>query len=188
MLVMSFAIAYTGGFISTIVAMPVALLVIAPAFVFHEMGHKLAAQHYHYWAEYRMWIQGLMFAILIAVVTTHLGAKMIFIAPGAVYFTARAGHIGSKSMEKYGKIGLAGPLVNLGLASVFGLVAIFATSPFVQYIGYTGTYVNSFLAIFNLIPFAPLDGQKIISWDKRIWGFVMGLAVIAFLASSSMPI
>ena len=185
---MSFVIAYTGGLVSTFLGLPVALLVIAPAFVLHEFGHKFAAQHYHYWAEYRMWTQGLLFAVLIAVLTTHLGGKLIFIAPGAVYFSARMGHIGSRSIEKYGKIGLAGPLVNLGLVSVFGLIAAYSASPGIQNLAYLGAYVNAFLAIFNLLPFPPLDGQKIFTWDKRIWVSVMALAAMAFVVTSTLAI
>jgi Zn-dependent protease len=185
---MSFVIAYTGGFVSTIAMMPVAFIVIAPAFVLHEMGHKLAAQHFHYWAEYRMWMQGLMMAVLLAVLTTHMGAKFVFIAPGAVYFSTRAGHIGARSMEKYGKIGLAGPLVNLVLASVFGFWAVTATSATGQYIGLWGAYVNGFLAMLNLLPIAPLDGQKIMAWNKGAWAVAITLALVILAMTMTLGV
>jgi Zn-dependent protease len=179
---MSFVVAYDArGLLHTLFAMPFAFLIITPAFVFHEIGHKIAAQHYGYWAEYRMWTQGLMFAILIAVMTAHFGTKLLFIAPGAVYFSQRGLHFGRAAVEKVGKIGISGPIVNLALASIFGAAAALTGYSIL----YVGAYVNAFLVIFNLIPFAPLDGQKIFEWNKLVWVAVIGLGAVLFLLSSA---
>ena len=43
-----------------------------------------------------------------------------------------------------------------------------------------GASANAFLAIFNLIPFAPLDGEKIFVWDKKIWASAIVLAIMLF--------
>lgn len=64
---------------------------------------------------------------------------------------------------------LAGPLANIVLAFIFGLIFRFIIFPspklsisylnvFVQY----GVIINIILAIFNLIPIPPLDGSKIL--------------------------
>jgi len=179
-LAMSFVIAYQGDLLLTLYQVPFALVVIAPAFVLHELGHKFAAQKYGFAAEYRMWTRGLFFAFVLKV---FLG--FTFIAPGAVYFSARSqGHY---SKEKIGKIGLAGPLVNLCLVVVFGLVGFLSVSPILQMIGFMGGYVNAFLAFFNCLPIAPFDGQKIMTWDKRIWLLVIGLAAVCwFLFMSAL--
>jgi Zn-dependent protease len=71
--------------------------------------------------------------------------------------------------RKYGslKVGAAGPLSNLIIAVFLGLVirftpflAGFFSPVFIELLGIV-IYVNIFLAIFNLLPFPPLDGSKI---------------------------
>jgi len=70
---------------------------------------------------------------------------------------------------KYGslKVALAGPAINLLLALTLGLILRFGESLLVNYnynlpffLGFI-VYVNIFLALFNLLPFPPLDGSKI---------------------------
>ncbi len=69
--------------------------------------------------------------------------------------------------KKYGDaiVSAAGPLANLAIAIVFGL--LFRYLPFVN-MTFSGllamvVYINLFLMIFNLIPIPPLDGSKILS-------------------------
>ena len=48
---------------------------------------------------------------------------------------------------------------------------------------YKGAIFNSWIALFNLLPFGNLDGQKIFSWSKIVWILMivgsMGLFVIS---------
>lgn len=74
--------------------------------------------------------------------------------------------------QKYGslKVALAGPGANLLLAIILGLPLRFLSlenltlsSNFLSFLFYLKfiVYINIFLALFNLIPFPPLDGSKI---------------------------
>ena len=49
-----------------------------------------------------------------------------------------------------------------------------------------GTRVNSWLAIFNLIPMGPLDGTKIFRWNRKVWMIALavciGLFAVQYLA------
>lgn len=72
--------------------------------------------------------------------------------------------------QKYGSalVAMAGPLSNLLVALVFGLIIRFGVTSFglvdINFIGIIGMIVkiNLVLAIFNLIPIPPLDGSKIL--------------------------
>lgn len=59
-------------------------------------------------------------------------------------------------------IALAGPLSNLLLAVVFGLLAQFLPVPQMRPFFEIIVYTNVLLCIFNLVPIPPLDGSKLL--------------------------
>ncbi|MDI6855821.1 MAG: site-2 protease family protein, partial [Candidatus Thermoplasmatota archaeon] len=85
---------------------PIALLAVATGFLLHELMHKLVAQKYGCWAEYRAFPFGLVLALLMS------AAGFVFAAPGAVYI------MGSITKKENGKISLAGPLINIVIGAV----------------------------------------------------------------------
>ena len=97
--------------------------------------------------------------------------------------------------RKYGslKVGIAGPLSNFIIAIVLGIIirlsgSFEVASPiFLQFLGLIVS-VNIFLAIFNLLPFPPLDGSKVfadlfpnVSRSFMQLGF-LGIFIALFLA------
>jgi len=140
--------------------------VIALAFILHELAHKLMAQHYGLWSEFRL----NPFGALLSLLTLFSPIKII--APGAVVIFGSRG-----TGEKWGKIALAGPLVNIIQLIVFTIL-----SPFYPVLGYAA-FLNAELAVFNLLPFSVLDGRKVFTWNKRVWVVVFATAFIlgAFL-------
>ncbi|MEI6305086.1 MAG: site-2 protease family protein [Candidatus Taylorbacteria bacterium] len=64
-------------------------------------------------------------------------------------------------------IAAAGPLSNITLAIVFGLIIRFVYSgaggvtPFIEFASYI-VIINIVLAVFNLVPLPPLDGSKLL--------------------------
>ncbi len=147
---------------------PITVLVVGLGFVLHEMAHKYVAIHYGYWAEYRMWVGGLLLALIAAITI-----GFVFAAPGAVYI-----HGNYIRTSENGKISLSGPAINIILALVFLSIPLFFPNSTYVLIGVIGASVNSFLAFFNLIPFSMLDGAKIFRWNPVIWVITMGIAVI----------
>jgi Zn-dependent protease len=71
--------------------------------------------------------------------------------------------------QKWGEaiVAVAGPLANIALAVIFGVIIRFAagsgflTQSFLNLAGFV-VFINITLAIFNLVPIPPLDGSKIL--------------------------
>ncbi|MBI4176625.1 MAG: hypothetical protein HY518_05445 [Candidatus Aenigmarchaeota archaeon] len=144
------------------------LLILGIAFMGHELSHKFIARRFGYWAEFQMWPFGLGIALLMAIVTS---GNFIFAAPGAVVFGASL--LRTPRANDVGKIGLAGPLFNI--VSAAALIGAFMLYP--GGILFTAIAINAWLAVFNLIPVYPLDGQKVFSWDWRVWVLTIAMAV-----------
>ncbi len=157
----SFAFAWdgsgaSGGFFAGFL---VVMLTVGAGFVLHELSHKFVAQNYGALAAYRAWPMGLLLAVGLSLLT---GGGFVFAAPGAVLIYGP--HI---TREQNGKISLAGPLVNFVLALFF--ISLAFAFPGVAGLSLFGGRVNAFLGLFNLIPFFPLDGQKVLAWSKGAW-------------------
>jgi Zn-dependent protease len=163
-----FGFAYSGGFrgISALVIyFPVSLVVISLGFVLHELGHRTIAKRFDCHAAYRIWKQGLLFAVLITLVTN---GAFIFAAPGAVMIYPKTdlwGRSASITRKKMGLISVAGPAMNIILAAAF----IVLNFLFPSFIFSLGAFINIWFALFNMIPFPPFDGSKIFAWNWRTW-------------------
>ena len=142
----------------------VSLFTVGIGFLLHEMAHKVVAQHYGCQAEFRADNQMLGFALVFALL---LG--FTFIAPGAVMIS------GQITRRENGIISLAGPLTNYILALLFlGAAFLF---PSIAWIFMVGLMVNSFLGLFNLIPFFVFDGKKIFDWSVPIWLAMVAIGI-----------
>jgi Zn-dependent protease len=136
----------------------ISLVTVGPGFVLHELSHKFVARRYGFWAEFRMWPQGLVVALFLSIIS-----PFIFAAPGATYINGT-----SISPSQNGKISIAGPLTNLLIALIFLPIALFGND-LISFAGLIGLEVNAFLGAFNLIPFGPLDGAKVFRWNPLVW-------------------
>lgn len=161
-------------------ALGVSLLAVLTGFLFHELAHKVVAQRYGCWAEFRASAQGL----LIAVVAGLLG--FVLAAPGAVHIA------GSVSRRQNGRISVAGPGLNLVLGGTFlGVNIALGPGSFGTMIGVAAFwvgYVNVFLGGFNLLPIPPLDGSKIFQWNVAIWIGLVAVTAALFIAYMQLPI
>jgi len=141
-------------------------------FILHELAHKWVAVSFGATSYYRASTFGLFGALALAFITS---GQLVFAAPGAVYF-----HGAHLTREQVGKIGIAGPLMNLALAVGFFLLALWA--PGLRELALTGVSVNAFLGAFNLVPFGMLDGAKVYAWNKTVWlASFVSMLVVMFL-------
>ncbi|HLC85471.1 MAG TPA: hypothetical protein VJH22_06795 [Candidatus Nanoarchaeia archaeon] len=168
---LAFAIYFNHG-ISDIVGLVtffvISGLTVGVGFLLHELGHKFVAQKYGLWAEFRAYNQGLVLAL----VMSFFG--FIFAAPGAVMIH------GMTSPARLGKISVAGPSVNYVLAVIFAVLGLLNPLPAISMLFSYGATINAFLGTFNLIPFHPFDGKKILDWSGLRYGMmvVLGFALI----------
>jgi len=148
--------------------MAISAVTVGIAFIAHEMAHKIVAQRYHCWAEFRSDLTMLGLGVLMS----FLG--VVFIAPGAVMI------FGEINYKQNGKISMAGPLTNIILAIILLplLFMHFASSIWTEIID-SGYLINAWLALFNMIPFWNFDGAKIYAWNRKVY-FTL-IIVSAFL-------
>ena len=154
----------------------IASLTVGAGFLLHELGHKIVAQHYGCFAEFRSFDN----MLILALVMSFFG--FVFAAPGAVMISGRI------NSRKNGVISAAGPLVNLGLSLVF-LVLVFSQPPkLFKAIAYYGFLINSWLALFNMIPFWLFDGYKVWKWNKLAYSAIAGAAFLFVMLRSYLPL
>lgn len=149
---------------------PLLLLFLIIVFVFtfllHEIGHKIVAEYYGLWAEFRLSLLG----IILTIISIFLPIVKI-VSPGAVVIS------GETDRGIVGKVSLSGPLINILLSIMFLILSLTASYPPLKIIFMWGFIVNTFVALSNLIPFSILDGRKILWWNKYVWALTFTTAL-----------
>ena len=146
-------------------AMAAFAVVMTISFLVHEIAHKVMAQKAGMWAEFRLTTWG----AVLTLVSVFLPFKMI--APGAMMLGGQA-----PSAKEMVKISIAGVITNMIFAATF--LGLAFGLPISEYSGmlFFAAYINSFMALFNLIPFGVLDGYKLFILNKTTW-------ILAFVPS-----
>lgn len=163
----------------SVFTMPESLLSLALIFTFsfllHEIAHKLSAQHFGLWAEFRLTLFGALITLL-----SMLLPFFKIISPGAVMVA------GPLTKEQAGKTALSGPLINIVLSTICITVLVNTQNTFLQINSFFGAWINAIIALFNLIPFGIMDGFKVFQWNKLAWAtaFIASIALTIFVFSS----
>jgi len=187
---LAFLLAFVGGVrgIEGLGGLGIAILLVASfvavvtAFLLHELAHKIVAQRYGCFAEFRYSLMGLAIGLL----TAAFG--FLFAMPGAVMIS------GTVDARQTVRISAAGPGTNLTIAGAFAAVAFLsgsstsASASVVLVLVGMVAFVNLFLAVFNLLPFPPLDGFKIFSFNKPLWVAMLVAAVALYVAGNSVGV
>lgn len=161
----AFAIVLRSG-IGFVESLLVSAVAVGLGFLLHELGHKIVAQYYRCFAEFRSFDS----MLLLAIAMSFFG--FVFAAPGAVMIH------GYVNKERNGKISIAGPAINIALALIFLMLSfIFGSNVVLMY----GFRINVWLALFNMIPFLNFDGSKIFRWNKKIYAVFVALCIGLFL-------
>ena len=107
-------------------------------------------------------------------------------APGAVMVS------GSITDRQNGIIAAVGPITNIVIALIILPVYILTDLmegpiTIINELARFIVLINLILAGFNMIPFQPLDGSKVIVWSKSAY-FAIILAIFAIFSLSPVPI
>ncbi|HEV8049680.1 MAG TPA: metalloprotease [Thermoplasmata archaeon] len=138
-------------------------------FLAHELAHKISAERRGFWAEFRMSPVGLLFSLVTAVF------GFLFAAPGATVIG------GMGSAPDWGKTSLAGPALNLVEGTAFAAAGL-ALNEFPGHLSAVTflvllAFINGWFAAFNMLPFGPLDGRKVLRWSTPVWASTFAVSV-----------
>jgi Zn-dependent protease len=137
--------------------------------ILHELMHRVVARYFGATAHFVANDTMLVISILIAF------TGFLFAAPGAVW------HTGYLTKRQVGLIAAAGPVTNMVLAILFlgALVALRGSgiSSTVIFGLFMGFQVNGILGVFNMLPFGPIDGAKIMDWSGPVFGVLIVIAI-----------
>jgi Zn-dependent protease len=169
------------GLISVILALATkfsyyGIISVVIAFLVHEFAHRQTARRLGCSSRFVLDPLGLIITLLSSIF------PIAFLAPGYMGINCWG-----LPMTRKGLLTVAGsgPLSNIILA-LFAFLPLILRGyiPFgyqtLQFL-YTFAVINTWIAIFNLIPFGPLDGAKIFRADKKAWLGLTGVAVVLYI-------
>lgn len=181
-----FTLALTGGLLggqlsSFWTLFPIAIVAIIISFPLHEYMHKIVAQRYGAVAAFRRSDTGIIFTLL----TGALG--FLFGMPGATVI-----YTNHFTVKEEGVVSIAGPITNF---VIFGIFYAIWHLPMVAGSAYLSSavqfilYINLWLAFFNMLPLYPLDGSKVLRWNKGLYAaFMIIIVVLLFVINASLDI
>ncbi len=142
--------------------------VIVVAVVVHELAHRQVARSYGCGARFILEPRG----FILTVVSAFLPFKIL--APGYVGIVCWGYPAGRGDPEL--SIAAAGPASNIVLGLAARLALPLAGS--YAWLFANAAALNGWLAFFNLIPFPPLDGSKVVRRSPAMWALMMLAAAL----------
>lgn len=142
-------------------------------FLTHEYIHELAARALGCYARFTLSKLGLGLTLFFGVLRS-LGVPFVVLAPGYVSVRCLAW---APTIRGEFKISAAGPAANIVLATAAKLASWLLDGRFALF-AHAFADINAWLALFNLLPFYPLDGSKVFRENVGVWVLMFAAAVI----------
>lgn len=164
-----------------------AILISALALLVHVSAQRMLALAKGYQIEYRMWIYGLLAALVICFVTR---GYVPLVLPGGIMIYAIAGHrLGrfryKMSSKDLGIISMAGPLASIGLGIILKILLLIDPG---HVLLTKALAVTLLFAVFTILPIPNLDGLGVFYAGRSTWaamfvGIVAGSVLLYFTTS-----
>ncbi|MCD1295511.1 hypothetical protein CUJ83_10920 [Methanocella sp. CWC-04] len=140
------------------------------ALILHDLAHRYFAHKYRAVSEYKFWGLG-----TIAMFLTAFFFGIVYALPARTVINNQK----DLKQNELGTIFLAGPAVSFVIALVF--LAASALGGIFWEIGMLGFSMNLLSAVYSLMPFDPMDGNKVLKWDKVKWGAIFVPVLVIYL-------
>ncbi len=140
------------------------------AVVAHDIAHRYFARKYKVVTEYQFWWLG---AIIMFVTAMLFG--VVYALPARTIIN----NPGSMDRKGLGVIFLAGPLVSFGFAVFFLLLSLLG-GVWLK-VGMLGVSMNLLSSVYGLMPFDPMDGNKVYKWGPAIWAVAFVPILVIYL-------
>ncbi|MCE4627914.1 MAG: hypothetical protein F7C34_02030 [Desulfurococcales archaeon] len=140
------------------------------AFVAHELAHRQVSRAYGMRSEFVAYVPGL----LLTLVSGFL--PVVILAPG--YVRTYVWGVGPKYRRAMLASVASGPATNIAIAIASAPLAYITRGPWLHGLMESLVWVNAWIAFFNLLPFPPLDGSKIVQLDRRLWIALFALSLV----------
>jgi len=134
------------------------VLVTGVAVAVHEITHHIIARKYGCSSQIKFYYTGILVTFATAWIFGNVFAQPLM---------TRITETGNVQKRDMGLVMLAGPAISIILAFLF--LMLIPMGGIWVLAGTTGFAVNLLEGTYALVPFTPMDGKTIFSWNKLIW-------------------
>jgi hypothetical protein len=168
----------------------ISILLVALAFLVHEVAHRSVSTWLGYRSQYKAWITGLVIGLVIAFVSN---GSLLFLAPGILVITHLEIHRLGKgyyalSHKHLGWIAMSGPIANMLFAVILKTLYSTLGIPILQ----KAMLINIWIALYDMLPIPPYNGSRTFFGSRYVYVFVLGAmigcAALLYYASRILPI
>ncbi|MGC8710357.1 MAG: site-2 protease family protein [Candidatus Micrarchaeia archaeon] len=167
---------------------PISFVAVSLSFILHELMHKFVAQKYGAIAAFKTSQYGLAITLI-----TSLFGFLIGIPGATIIYT------NNFTKREDGHVSIAGPLTNFLIFLVFFAAGMLLYKNFIANVTTTLSismymhnsylhnminltlFISILLAFFNMLPIYPLDGSKVLRWNKGIYAAML-ITIFALFA------
>lgn len=137
------------------------LVIAGLATMLHDLTHRYVAYRYKVTTEYQFWFLG---TIVMFITTFFFG--IVYSVPARTLIN----DVKKLGLKEQAIIAFSGPLMSMGVTLVFFLLV--PIGGWLKVIGLLGVSMNLLSAVYSLMPFDPMDGNKLYKWKKAAWAAI----------------